>query len=340
VLSLGWSWGQPLEDYPAQQLGSVFGWRIFGGTLEDMDAPNQDGSKPAFSIRPLSEYQPAQVVVLQSGRDNVDRVRQLAAERPQDIYILEGQHMGMQLLNKDWAALDSPRQAINMLDRIYQAQLSMLKGKNAPYGGAIIWLIPQYAPGAHWYMHSGNPIVMQEGASADLVASFNTYGHPGWGLVHELGHNMHLSACGYLFGNDVIEPTCNIFSVRCFELLGWDQSENGHPGYETEGLAHHAQADPQYSQIKESAWVFLGLLDLIWKRYGWEGLTEFLAQAAEDTAQGVKAPDDAWRTAYLVEGLSSAYRVDLAPLFEHWGYTLTDATKAKTAKYEQADIAW
>lgn len=340
VLSLGWSWGGDMADYAPQQLGATFGWSIQRGMLEDADAPNGDTGKPSFAVRPLSEYTPAKVVILKKGVDDLDGVKLLAANSPQDLYVCEGDHMGLQLLTADWPSLTDPSAAIDCLDEMYLAQIAMLSGNNFPFDGENVWIIPQYAPGVGWYMHSGNPIVMIESASGDLVDSFNAYGNPGWGLPHESGHNMHLDACGFLFGADAVEPCANIFTVRTFMRLGWDLTENGHPDYYQEGYAYHALPSPNYADMKASAWVFLGLLDLIWKKYGWDGMEAFLSQAAADTASGVSAPDDAFRCAYLVEGLSAAYQLDFSPLFTHWDFPVTDATRAVTDVYPDADIPW
>lgn len=340
VLSLGWSWGGDLADYAPQQLGLTFGWEIQRGTIEDADAPNGDTGKPSFAVQPLTQYTPAKVVILKKGVDDLDSVKLLATNSPGDIYVCEGDYMGLQLPSADWPNLSDPAAAIDCLDAMYMAQIAMVGDQNRPFGGENVWIIPQYAPGAPWYMHSGNPIVVIDSASADLVSNFNSYGNPGWGIPHEQGHNMHLGACGFLFGADAVEPCANIFTVRTYQRMGWDLNQGGHAGYFDEGYAYHALPSPNYADMQASAWVFLGLLDLIWKKYGWDAMEAFLAQAAADTASGVTAPDDAFKCAYLVENLSHKYQLDLSPLFDHWDFPLADATRAITDVYPDADIPW
>lgn len=337
----GWVWGeQELPNHPLNQFGSRFGCWISNGIIGDAGAPNAAADTPNFAVAPLSAYNPAKVVVLRTSEVDVSTVKQLATDSPNDIYVVEGQHMGLQLLSSDWPNLNDPLAAINTLDQMYLAQTAMLGDNNRPFGGANNWIITQHAPSAGWYMHSGNPIVIQDYASADLVSSFNTYGHPGWGLPHESGHNMHLDACGYLFGADAVEPCANIFTVRTFGRLGWDLNQSGHADYFQAGYDYHYAATQSYSDVQADAWIWLGLLDLIWKKYGWDDMESFLAQAALDAKNGISAPDDAFRTAYLIEGLSAAYQLDFSPLFEHWDFPLTDATKAITDVYPDADIPW
>ncbi|MCC7477497.1 hypothetical protein IT575_03475 [bacterium] len=337
----GWVWsGEELPLHPLNQFGARFGCWISNGLLSDASAPNGQADTPNFAVAPLSEYKPARVIVLRTSETDVNTVKELAAASPNDIYVVEGQHMGLQLLSSDWPLLNDPLATINTLDQMYLEQVAMVGDQNRPYGGELTWIITQHAPSAGWYMHSGNPIVIQDYASGDLVQSFNDHGHPGWGLPHEHGHNMHLSACAYLFGADAVEPCANIWSVRTFERMGWDLNQSGHPDYYQAGYDYHYAPTQNYSDVQASAWIWLGLLDLIWKKYGWEGMESFLAEAALDAKNGVTAPDDAFRTAYLVEGLSAAYSLDFSPLFDHWDFPLTDATRAATDVYPDAEIPW
>jgi hypothetical protein len=322
------------------QIGQHFGLWISNGLISDAGAPNAQPDTPSFAIAPLSAYDPAKVVILRTSEVDVDTVKTLAAGAPNDIYVVEGQHMGLQLLSSDWPNLESPSEAVACLDQMYLEQVAMVSDNNRPYGGEIEWIITQQIEDVGWYMHSGNPIVIRHFASADLVGSFNQYGHPGWGLAHEHGHNMHLDACGFLFGAGAVEPCANIWTVRTFERMGWDQSQGGHPNYWDEGYAYHYLANPNYDDMQASAWIFLGLLDLIWKKYGWDAMEAFLSKAALDHAGGQSAPDDAFRVAYLVEGLSAAYQKDFSPLFVHWDFPVSDATKAITDVYDDADIPW
>jgi hypothetical protein len=66
----------------------------------------------------------------------------------------------------------------------------------------------------------------------------------------------------------------------------------------------------------------------------------FLSQAARDAAQGIRANDDEAKTAYLVENLSKSYKVDFAPLFSHWGFSVSEVTRKLTAAYPKSAITW
>jgi hypothetical protein len=188
-------------------------------------------------------------------------------------------------------------------------------------------------------MHSGNPIVMKQEAGSDVVDTLNQYGVPGWGLPHELGHNMHSSACGNIFlPYGLAEPAANIWSVWTFRQLGWDWASGGHADYASAGVAYHALPAPDIATLKADAWILLGCWDLIWQRYGWDGMQAFLTETAADVAAGASAGDDDARVAYMVEGFSRNYEIDFSPLFLHWGFPVSAATQAYTDQWPDSDI--
>jgi hypothetical protein len=339
VLGLGWSWyanhPDPTgADYAVNRLGTVFGWQVEDGQIEDPDAPNSDSAQPAFRSAPLADYTPARVVVLRAAEADIDSVKQLAVEQPGDIYIIEGQYTGLQLPTAKWAGLNSPSQALAILDRAYTTHLALIGGANRPYGGAVIWYESAADPQGEYWMHSGNPIIYKQEAADEIITSLNA-GWPGWGMLHELGHDFVISACGDMFvhsGTD--EPWCNVFTVWSIEHNGWPQRENTFDA----GHAYAAQAQPDFAQLTSDPWPLLGCLELIWSRYGWEGMQRLLTRAATDCAAGVTPEDDAWRTDYLAEQLSQGYGVDLAPVLEHWGFTVSPAACQQTAGLPPAQL--
>jgi hypothetical protein len=337
MCSQGWSWSGS-GPHPLNVLGEPFGLQIKGGTVSDPNAPNGNSSTPNFAVAPLSEYTPARVVVLKKGVDNLDSVKTLAAEQPQDIYVLEGEYFGLQLANQYWQQLSDPGGAVDVLDEMYLAQVAYTGG-NQPYGGEIVWAISKYDPAGAYWMHSGNPIVMKQEAGQEVVNSFNQYGQPGWGLPHELGHNMHSSACGNIFiPYNLVEPAANVFTVWTYRYLGWDWASGGHSGYANAGIAYHNQPTPNFAELTGSPWIMLGCWDLIWQFYGFEGMQAFLTETAQHHAAGNSVNGDAARTAWLVEGMSRAYERDFSPLYEHWGFPLSAQTKAYTDQWPDSEI--
>ncbi len=341
LLGLGWSWHGGHNDptgraYPVNQLARCFKCHVEDGTITDPETPERDSAQPTFGVRPLSAFTPRQVQVLRAAEVDVEQVRQLALEHPENIYIVEGQHMGLQLPNADWAALDSPSRMIEILDSAYQAELALVGGKNSAYDGALIWYVAADDPQGEYWFHSGNPIVFKQEAGPEIVESFNA-GWPGWGMLHEQGHNMVITACNNLYVCEgTAEPWCNVFTVWAIHAMGWPQREGSYDA----GQAYHAQAQPDFKQLTRDPWILLGCLELIWSRYGWDGMQRFMTQAATDAAAGRSASGDAAATAYFVEQLSAAYGRDFAPLIAHWGFGVSAASAALTKQYPAAEISW
>lgn len=170
VLGLGWSWrgnnDDPAADrYPVQRLGRRLGFEVMDGAIFDPGARAGTADLPAYDVRPLSTYDPLEVVVLRAAEADVSRVAALAEARPDALYVIEGAHMGLSLPNADWAELVDPIGAVEALDRIYTAELALTGGANPPFGGDMVWILGVDAPDAPWWMHSGNPIIYQAAAA-------------------------------------------------------------------------------------------------------------------------------------------------------------------------------
>lgn len=345
VLGLGWSWRGNNDDpradrYPVQRLGRRLGFEVMDGAIFDPGAPAGTADLPAYDIRPLSAYDPLPLVVLRAAETDVARVKTLAAERPDAVYVIEGEHMGLSLPNADWAELADPAAAVSALDRIYTAELALTGGVHPPFGGDMVWAMGVDAPDAPWWMHSGNPIIFQAAAArAEIIPRLNAEGHPGWGLAHEHGHNMHISACNDLFvPSFMVEVWPNVFGLYSYRENGWDFAPQMGADLFERGHAYHAEPAPDFARLADDPFILLGCFDLLLGRYGWEGMSRFLTTAAQDAAIGVTPGDDAARIAYLVEGLSRAYGVDLAPVFAHWGFPLTERTRVTTGGLPAADL--
>jgi hypothetical protein len=310
------------------------------GAIFDPGAPAGTADLPAYDVRPLSTYDPLEVVVLRAAEADVSRVAALAEARPDALYVIEGAHMGLSLPNADWAELVDPIGAVEALDRIYTAELALTGGANPPFGGDMVWILGVDAPDAPWWMHSGNPIIYQAAAArAEIIPRLNAEGHPGWGLAHEHGHNMHISACGDLFvPSQTVEVWPNVFGLYSYRENGWDFAPQMGADLFDRGHAYHASPAPDFAQLAADPFILLGCFDVLIGRYGWEGMGRFLTTAATEAAAGARGGDDAARLAYLVEGLSVAYGVDLAPVFEHWGFAVTAGTRAATGALPAADL--
>lgn len=345
ALGLGWSWPTSPEDphgerYPVRRLGARLGFQVTGGSIYDPAAPGGTPDAPAYTLRPASEWNPLEIVVLRAAETDVGQVAALAAGNPDALYVIEGEHMGLSVPSADWALLNDPAAAVSAFDRLYEAELALVGGVNPPFGGDIVWMIGADDPEAPWWMHSGNPIVFKvEAARAEIIDRLNAEGHPGWGIAHEQGHNMHMGSCGDLFVPGVMtEVWPNIFGLYSYAQNGWDYTAQMGADLFQRGHDHFAQANPDPAALQSDPFILLGCLEMILTRYGWEGMQRFLTQAATDRLGGREAGDDAARIAYLVEGLSTAYGVDLAPVVAHWGLPVSEASRTVTAAFPAADL--
>ena len=345
VLGVGWSWRGSHDDpraerYPVQRLGQRLGFSVSDGSIFDPATPAGDPASPAFALRALDAWRPLEVVVLTG--DDVPRVAAEAAAHPAALFVIEGAHMGLALPSADWPLLTDPVAALAALDRIYLAELDLVGGVNPAFGGDMVWLVGVDAPDEPFWMHSGNPIVYQvPAARSEILPNLATYGHPGWGIAHEQGHNMHSSSCADLYvveGTGEVWP--NVFGLWSYRQNGWDWAPQMGADLFAAGHAYHAQPAPDFADLLADPFVLLGCFDLLLTAHGWDGMRAFLTGAAEDAAAGLRIDDDAGRTAYLVERLSLAYGLDLAPLFAHWGFTVSDASRAVTSGLPLSDVTW
>ncbi|HES58396.1 MAG TPA: hypothetical protein ENO21_03095 [Firmicutes bacterium] len=340
TIGLGWAYYQYNEDpggdqYIVNKFGRHFGWHSLPGTITDPGAPNGDAGKPSFAVKELSEYTPSETIILHKDRDDLSTIARLAAANPEDIYVAVGEYTALQFPSDAWAAVADPLAATELMDSVYRTQMELIGWANQPYGGDRIWYITKDDPDGRYYMHSGNPIVMKMAAGRATARVLSEEGMCGWGAAHELGHNMVISACGNLFVHSGTgEEWCNVFTTWTFKELGWPERE----GSFDEGRKYHAEAKPDFNHMKSNPWVLLGCLELIWSRYGWDGMQRFLTQAAEDSKSGTRTRGDEEKTAYWVENMSQAYELDLAPLISHWGFPVSDASREITRQYPEPDI--
>jgi hypothetical protein len=344
---LGWSWRASHDDpqasqYPLQRLGMRLGFAVMDGGIEDPADAAGTPAMPAYALQPLAAYAPMRVVVL-TGADAA-RVAGLAAaalaNAERVLFVIEGDRMGLALPTEDWALLADPVGAIAALDRIYRAELELAGSVRPPFGGEMVWLVPRDAPDAAWWMHSGNPIVFQRAAARqELIPRFNGEGHPGWGIAHEQGHNMHAAANDLYVPEVTVEVWPNVFGLWSYRQNGWSWAAQMGAGLFAAGHAYHARATPAFADLAADPFILLGCFDLLIGTHGWDGMRAMLTQAARDAADGMAAGDDAARLAYLVERLSAGYQRDLTPLFRHWGFVVSDASAAVTAQWPATPLA-
>src|SRR5690606_33874523 len=97
VIGIGWAYSGYAEEpdpqlYIPNRLGERFGWQVQFSTIKDPGSPAGEAGTPAFAVLPIEQYRPGRIVVI---AENPDSVVQLAADNPQDIFVVEGQHTGL-----------------------------------------------------------------------------------------------------------------------------------------------------------------------------------------------------------------------------------------------------
>jgi len=132
----------------------------------------------------------------------------------------------------------------------------------------------------------------------------------------------------------------NVFGLWSYRQNGWDWKAQMGTDLFAAGHTYHAAAAPKFAALQADPFILLGCLDLLWTAHGWEGMQRFLTGAAADAAADLRTTDDAARIAYFVKRLSLAYGLDLAPLIGHWGFAVSDASRALSADLPPPAIPW
>ncbi len=335
TIGIGWAYSGYADDpdpalYIPNRLGERFGWQVQFSSIKDPGTPLGEAGNPAFKVLPLADYRPGNIVVISADPDSVV---QRSADRPQDIYVVEGRYTGLCLPNDYWAQLDSVSGILELFDGMYLSHNELIGNANPPYNGAKQWFVPQVSDEPGWYMHSGNPVVYKAYAAKDIVKTYNEEGRLGWGIVHELGHNMHISSCGNnMVPDGTGENWANVWSVWTNNAFGWPQHER----YAREGNPYHD--NPDFAKLSSDNWILLDCLDMIWQRYGWDGMQVFLTAVAKQRATGEKVEGNEKRCRLLVEGMSQGYGIDFSDLFAHWGFPVSAETREKLSGYPKSDI--
>ncbi|MCB0833438.1 MAG: M60 family metallopeptidase [Bacteroidetes bacterium] len=339
VVGLGWSWGQAPEDYPVNTIGKRFGWKVEQNVVtmpaEGMEVPR------------LSSFEEHKAVTLKVGVDDVRMVKELARQNPDKEYIIVGEHMGLALASDEWKLLKDPEGTVLLLDALWATEMKLVSGVNPPAGGKPIIYAPEtfgknnFIDPTPWWMHSGNPIVFRvEASKQEIIPNLNKQ-RTGWGMPHEQGHNMVGDACGDLFTvNGTAEEWANVYTVWTYKNFGWDYAQDQSIDIYEEGHAHHLKKNPTLAEVQNSSWVLLGCLELIWSKYGWDGMQKFMTASAKKAATGVRHDSDEEKTAWFAEQLSQAYQLDLSPLLAHWGFRVSAASRKETSVYAKPDIRW
>ena len=177
------------------------------------------------------------------------------------------------------------------------------------------------------FMNAGNGVIGIRPANQDAILNANR----GWGVIHELGHNLDTS------GRTIVEVTNNILPLYFESLVGnntritqqniWESNTYPKVGlddysnnelYNTEDSTHLAQLAPLWQlQIYDST--FYPKFEKVYRE------NDF----------GNKNREDIYRS--WVKAASEALELDLTEFFERHGIRVNDEVKEELSKYPKPD---
>ena len=183
--------------------------------------------------------------------------------------------------------------------------------------------IMQSANGSFMYA-AGEHVGILKGSAAVMLADFSK-SYPGWGVNHEIGHRLAISAREYG------EVTNNMVSMLMSEAAG--SLDNRIP-FET--MYKYLIGENKISWGNQGQAAQLGAhwqLELAHPGY-WAELSKMYRE------RNISVSSDSQKQQYYVELSSEILGYDLSSYFARHGFTVTEETKAKTAKYPEPKKLW
>ena len=154
--------------------------------------------------------------------------------------------------------LRSPTKAIKDLDTTYETHTRL--ASDVPYHGRKISFV--VLDKLSYHLCSGNPMLIRRDRVPPVLKDFNRLGHPGWGLIHELGHDFVASAHrhAYQLGKGDNESWADVFTTCAYDTL--DLKHDRHDAHwleQQKGIACFFAKQPDYARLKTDNWIMLSL---------------------------------------------------------------------------------
>jgi hypothetical protein len=341
MAGLGWFWQKSnptlsMEEFPLNVLGRSLGVQFLSETVWEQ---SETGIRlPAkFTVGEPFLWNPKPTLIFQQETTTDHEIyAQVRRHRDSHNFAIEGKRAVLNLPAEAFLKLDSPTRASKDLDLIYETHAKL--AGHVPYHGRKIRFV--VVDRLCFHLCSGNPILIRKGRIPVVLNDFNHLGHPGWGLLHELGHDFVASAHqhAYQLGPGDNESWANVFTRHAYDTL--DLAYDPHDRHEQlqEAMTYYFTKKPNYEKLKTHQWIMLGLLMVIKEAYGWEPFYNFFAECSERAKQGRVPTQEKDKVDFLVQGLSRAAGVDLSPTFVDWGFPVSETVTQELQTMPRAEL--
>jgi hypothetical protein len=333
MAGLGWFWAKsnptlPITDFPLNVLGSRLGIEFLGDIIWQQKESGHR-SQATFQVKEPTAWNPKTTKIFQYGETSDQDIRRYIRQHMSSKnYAIEGEHIILNLPAYGFLKLRSPNKAIEDLDLIYKTHSRL--ASNTPYNGNKISFV--VVNKLCFHLCSGNPILIRRDRVPVILKDFNSLGHPGWGLIHELGHDFVASAHkhAYQLGPGDNESWANIFTTHAYDTLNLKYDEHWLvPQNQHKGIIYYFTTQPDYNLIKTDKWTMLSLLTVIKEAYGWKPFYKFFQRCSSLTRKRETPKSEQEKVDFLVQELSIATGVNLSPYFVRWGFPVSDSVVYK-----------
>ncbi|MBD7969936.1 NPCBM/NEW2 domain-containing protein [Paenibacillus gallinarum] len=178
---------------------------------------------------------------------------------------------------------------------------------------------------------AGDHTGIQNGSVAVMLSDFSEVA-PGWGLNHEIGHRLAIGEREY--GEVTNNMVSMLMSVEAHNMNNSNAIDNRIP-FET--IYNYVIEENKVTMDSQGLFARLGAywqLELAYPGY-WSELSKMYREQKVSLTNG-----DISKQQYYVEFSSELLGYDLSSYFARHGFTVTDETRVKTAKYPEPKKLW
>ncbi len=236
---------------------------------------------------------------------------------------LEGDRVVLTVPAEVARGVRDPGRVLAFWDRVLAAQADLAGERPHPRRKERIVADVQISAG---YMHSGYPIMTQLDAAEVMVDPHRLMtdrrGGPGWGLFHELGHNLQRDDWTF---DGTREVTCNLFTLYVLDRIC------GIPPRESRGELRPERRLAGATWERWTADPFIGLQPyvILQEEFGWEFYRKIFTRY-RNIEEADRPVTDVDRMERWVKETSAVAGRDLGEFWKGWGLPVSAAPAAAT----------